>query len=233
MILNSATTVSYIPKFTAGQSFTFKVSDPNVRIMGIGASPVSSATALVTFGDKTTCTTGTTDKTYWSADDEYGAEKVTFTVLDDKEVSGLIYWTPKMYRYATPELVLSDTELDGTAGESKQLSLDVANKDTEKVLPAITVWTSADPAIAKVDADGLVTYVSKGSTEITADYNGTKAVCKVNVLGQTAIDSIGTDAANAPAEYFNLQGIRVDASALTPGVYIVRKGNEINKVVIK
>lgn len=233
MILNSATTVSYIPRFTAGQSFTFKVSDPNVRIMSIGASPVSSATALVTFGDKTTCTTGTNDKTSWSADDEYGVEEVTFTVLDDKEVSGLIYWTPKMYRYATPELVLSDTELDGTAGESKQLTLDVANKDTEKVLPATTVWTSADPAIAKVDADGLVTYVSKGSTEITADYNGTKAVCKVNVLGQTAIESIGTDAANAPAEYFNLQGIRVDASALTPGVYIVRKGNEINKVVIK
>lgn len=233
MILNSATTVSYIPKFTAGQSFTFKVSDPNVRIMGISASPVSSATALVTFGDKTTCTTGTNDKTSWSADDEYGVEEVTFTVLEDKEVAGLIYWTPKMYRYATPELVLSDTELDGTAGESKQLSLDVANKDTEKVLPATTVWTSADPAIAKVDADGLVTYVSKGSTEITADYNGTKAVCKVNVLGQTAIESIGTDAANAPAEYFNLQGIRVDASALTPGVYIVRKGNEVNKVVIK
>ncbi len=233
MILNSATTVSYIPKFTAGQSFTFKVSDPNVRIMGIGASPVQSATALVTFGDKTTCTTGTSDKTYWSADAEYGVEEVTFTVLDNKEVNSLIYWNPKMYRYATPELVLSDTELNGKVGESKQLTLEVANKDTEKVLPATTVWTSADPAIAKVDANGFVTFVSNGSTEITADYNGTKSVCKVNVLGQTAIESIGTDAANAPAEYFNLQGIRVDASALTPGVYIVRKGNEVNKIVIK
>ncbi len=101
------------------------------------------------------------------------------------------------------------------------------------MLPATTVWTSADPAIAKVDANGFVTFVSNGSTEITADYNGTKSVCKVNVLGQTAIESIGTDAANAPAEYFNLQGIRVDASALTPGVYIVRKGNEVNKIVIK
>ena len=39
MILNSATTVSYIPKFTAGQSFTFKVSDPNVRIMASAHRP--------------------------------------------------------------------------------------------------------------------------------------------------------------------------------------------------
>ena len=233
MILNSATTVSYIPKFTAGQSFTFKVSDPNVRILGIGASPASSTTALVTFGDKTTCSTGSSEKTYWNADDEYGVEEVTFTVLDDMEVVGLIYWTPRMYRYATPELALSDVEVDGTIGGSKQLTLDITNMDTEKVLPATTVWTSADPAVASVDENGLVTFISKGATEITADYNGTKAVCKVYILGQSAIESIDTDAVDTPAEYFNLQGIRVDASALTPGIYIVRKGNDVTKVVVK
>ena len=149
------------------------------------------------------------------------------------EVAGLIYWTPYMYRYATPEVELSEAEISGAAGETKQLTLDVTNKDTEKVLPATTKWTSADPAIASVDENGLVTLVSKGSTEITADYNGTQAVCAVSVLGQTAIDVIGTDAIDAEAEYFNLQGMRVDAANLTPGVYVVRKGNEVQKVVVK
>jgi len=233
MVINSGTTVSYIPKFTAGQSFTFKSTDPNIRITGIGASPESSATALVTFGDKTTCTNGVSDKTYWSSDNEYGTEDVTFTVDADKEVAGLVFWNVTLYRYATPEVALSEAEISGAAGETKQLTLDVTNKDTEKVLPATTKWTSADPAIASVDEDGIVTFVSKGSTEITGEYNGSKAVCAVSVLGQTAIDSIGTDANNAEAEYFNLQGMRVDAANLTPGVYVVRKGNEVQKVVVK
>ena len=55
----------------------------------------------------------------------------------------------------------------------------------------------------------------------------------MSVLGQTAIDVIGTDAIDAEAEYFNLQGMRVDAANLTPGVYVVRKGNEVQKVVVK
>lgn len=233
MTLHNATNVSGLPKFEAGNKFSFKVNDPNIRILRVSASPVQSATALVTFGDKTTCSNGTNDKTSWSADDEYGVEEVTFTVDPEKEVAGLIYWTPYMYRYATPEVALSEAEISGAAGEIKQLTLDVTNKDTEKVLPATTKWTSADPAIASVDENGLVTFVSKGSTEITADHNGSTAVCAVSVLGQTAIDSIGTDANNAEAEYFNLQGMRVDAANLTPGVYVVRKGNEVQKVVVK
>lgn len=233
MNLESATTVSYIPKFTAGQVFSFKVSDPNNRILSISASPSSSATALVTFGDKTTCSVGTNAQTSWSAPDEDGVKEVTFTVLDDKEVAGLIYWNVVMYHYATPELALNETEISGTAGSTKQLSVEVTNKDTEKVLNGVTVWSSADPAIASVDQTGNVTLVSNGETEITADYNGTKAVCKVTVAGQSGIDAIGSDANNAPAEYFNLQGMRVDASNLTPGIYIVRKGNETQKVIIK
>ena len=233
MNLESATTVSYIPKFTAGQVFSFKVNDPNNRILSISASPASSATALVTFGDKTTCSVGTNAQTSWSAPDEDGVQEVTFTVLDDKEVSGLIYWNVVMYHYATPELALNETEISGTAGSTKQLSVEVTNKDTEKVLNGVTVWSSADPAIASVDQTGNVTLVSNGETEITADYNGTKAVCKVTVAGQSGIDAIGSDADNAPAEYFNLQGMRVDASNLTPGIYIVRKGNETQKVIIK
>lgn len=47
----------------------------------------------------------------------------------------------------------------------------------------------------------------------------------------TGIDSIGADAdANAPAEYYNLQGIRVENPA--NGVYIRKQGNKVTKVVL-
>jgi hypothetical protein len=46
----------------------------------------------------------------------------------------------------------------------------------------------------------------------------------------TGIEDIAVDAADAPAEYFNLQGIRVDADNLTPGLYILRRGNQTVKV---
>ncbi|MDE7389047.1 MAG: hypothetical protein K2M97_07350, partial [Muribaculaceae bacterium] len=48
----------------------------------------------------------------------------------------------------------------------------------------------------------------------------------------SGITDITEDAPAAPAEYFNLQGQRVNASALTPGVYIERRGTTTRKVLI-
>lgn len=45
---------------------------------------------------------------------------------------------------------------------------------------------------------------------------------------QTAVDNIAVDAA-APAEYYNLQGVRI--AEPENGMYIVRKGNRVSKVV--
>lgn len=38
---------------------------------------------------------------------------------------------------------------------------------------------------------------------------------------------------NAPIEYYNLQGIKMDQNSLTPGVYIKRQGNRSSKHIIK
>lgn len=38
---------------------------------------------------------------------------------------------------------------------------------------------------------------------------------------------------DAPAEYFNLQGMAVDAACLTPGVYVVRQGAKTSKVIVR
>jgi hypothetical protein len=38
---------------------------------------------------------------------------------------------------------------------------------------------------------------------------------------------------DAPATYYNLNGIRVDANSLVPGIYIRHQGTTTTKVVIK
>lgn len=48
------------------------------------------------------------------------------------------------------------------------------------------------------------------------------------------IDGIEMDAdANAPVEYYNLSGIRVNAADATAGIYIVKQGNKVSKKIIK
>lgn len=37
----------------------------------------------------------------------------------------------------------------------------------------------------------------------------------------------------APAEFFTLQGVAVDGTVLTPGIYIMRRGTTVAKVLVK
>ncbi len=48
----------------------------------------------------------------------------------------------------------------------------------------------------------------------------------------TGIDEIGVEA-NTPVEYYNLQGIKVNAENLKNGIYIKKQGNKTTKVVCK
>lgn len=55
----------------------------------------------------------------------------------------------------------------------------------------------------------------------------------VDENGVQGIEDIANDDANAPVEYYNLQGIRVNGENLTPGIYIRRQGSEVVKVLVK
>ncbi len=49
----------------------------------------------------------------------------------------------------------------------------------------------------------------------------------------SAIDSIAADAEAGEIEFFNLQGVKVGAGNLTPGIYVVRHGSTTAKVLVK
>ena len=54
---------------------------------------------------------------------------------------------------------------------------------------------------------------------------------KLTVCGTTGVESVSEDDVNAPVEYFNLQGVRVENPQ--NGLYIVRQGNKVSKQIIR
>lgn len=54
------------------------------------------------------------------------------------------------------------------------------------------------------------------------------------IAAESGIDGIAADeAGNGVVEYWNLQGIKVNADNLTPGIYVRRQGSKAEKVVIR
>lgn len=64
------------------------------------------------------------------------------------------------------------------------------------------------------------------------DLRGNAIITAVFTTPSTAIDGINADNSNAPAEVYNLQGVRVNSTNLTPGIYIVRQGSKTRKVLV-
>ncbi|MDE6295294.1 MAG: leucine-rich repeat protein [Muribaculaceae bacterium] len=99
-------------------------------------------------------------------------------------------------------------------------------------------WTSTNPEVATVE-NGLVTAVSVGTTTInftvTDEFDiAYNAYCTVTVTDRSAVDSVFIDKV-ADVEIFTLNGTKVNSSInhLVPGIYILRKGNETTKIVVK
>jgi len=56
------------------------------------------------------------------------------------------------------------------------------------------------------------------------------------ITGTSGVEDIivnDVEATDGPVEYYNLQGVRVDADNLVPGIYIKRTGNTAAKVIVK
>lgn len=86
---------------------------------------------------------------------------------------------------------------------------------------------------ADVNLDGTIDAKGVADMKISVMWQGVP----INVTfttnpAQSGIGSIVADE-NAPVEYFNLQGVKVSADRLTPGLYIKRQGKTVSKVILK
>ncbi|MCM1067197.1 MAG: hypothetical protein NC418_06470 [Muribaculaceae bacterium] len=95
--------------------------------------------------------------------------------------------------------------------------------------------TSAEAQLAvyvpNINASACESFaVPAGTYDVAVDFNG-EAPMLTLVKVQTGIDAVTAADANAPVEYFNLQGVRVANPAT--GLFIRRQGSNVSKVYVK
>lgn len=84
---------------------------------------------------------------------------------------------------------------------------------------------------ADVDLNGTITAAGEVNMKIDVMWNSVP----INVTFTSFTSAIGSIEAdgNGAAEYFNLQGVRVNADNMTPGVYVKRQGGKVSKVIVR
>ncbi len=89
------------------------------------------------------------------------------------------------------------------------------------------------------DNTHTVTVSEPGTLELYAYHPATDSKSEIKTItvtkasGTTVIDEIGADVVDGEAEYFNLQGVKINPENATPGLYIRRQGGKVAKVVVK
>lgn len=116
-----------------------------------------------------------------------------------------------------------------TEVEFLQVSGSTSWASTITCVPADGTWSNKT---WKAPATSLV-------NEFTMTLGGATRIACVNVTyvednnGSAGVDDVVVDNSDAPVEYYNLQGIRVNADNLTPGIYVRRQGTEVTKILVK
>lgn len=114
----------------------------------------------------------------------------------------------------------------GTADEGNLSDVYVGYADPPIVEDGVTPFPqlAAHPSSAKL-------HLSAEAKE--DDYKNANCWQDFYRLDPTGIADVETDAANAVAQYYTMQGCPVSASDLYPGIYIVKKGNKVSKTIIR
>lgn len=148
--------------------------------------------------------------------------KLTSPVLDNgiKDLS---------FSYGLP---YSDTKLDITVNIYAQDGTTLVK--TGKLAPeSVTKQTAYSYSLDNIDYDGkfIVEIVNNCPSDATSNKDRTAVWNLTWTAYSSAIDAVEAAEADAPVEFFNLQGVRVTAPA--NGIFIRRQGTKVEKVVIR
>ena len=121
---------------------------------------------------------------------EVGVATITATTTDGTNLSASC--TVNVIHTQASSITLNMTEVSLKALETAELSVEILPATTTN---KVVTWKSDNEAIAKVDANGIVTAIAVGETNITAtttDGSNLSAYCKVTVI-PTLANSITLD----------------------------------------
>lgn len=167
------------------------------------------------------------------------SELASFSLLEDvknvpSEWTALKFDLPEGTRYFAVYSVKTETALfiddisyiaDGATAACNYEILGYNIYRDSKRLNAELLTT---PAFTDTTADEQKTYEYAVSAVYTAGESALSVPVSAGIAGIAGVEADGSD---APAEYFNLQGVRVENPA--PGIYIRRQGASVSKVVVK
>ncbi len=90
-----------------------------------------------------------------------------------------------------------------------------------------------DPVANSVLDFGLIVAHDKAASKDLVKFDNVRFFFKENVAeDNSGVAEIITDD-NTPAEYYNLNGLRIDSANLVPGIYIVRQGAKTSKTIVR
>ncbi len=100
-------------------------------------------------------------------------------------------------------------------------------------------WMSLNDVPMNLDGKSSVAvqYTKNGLTAATEEYAAYPATWENGVLkvngGDISVGVEGINALDADAEYYTLDGVRIDAQNLVKGIYIMRRGGEVKKIMVR
>ena len=124
-----------------------------------------------------------------------------------------------------------DNGITSFAGEVKNMMLLDGNIDAD-----VNVTGTCDAQgnlVMKIDViwhSGSEEEGGLGEVPIYVAFNGKGDPIKTSAIGGIESDVIDE---NAPVEYYNIQGVKVNGDNLAPGFYIVRQGKKVSKIFVK
>ncbi len=147
--------------------------------------------------------------------------------------------------------ILDGSDLYFFTNSKERLAADSTSIDKIKILSVINATSGGTDLVTETlpyeNAEYWNDYTTVGSETLISNYKdgmwyfystGIANDVTINltfVEGSSEIDGVESEEtidANAPVEYFNLQGMKVSSENLAPGFYIVRKGTKASKVYI-
>lgn len=153
--------------------------------------------------------------------------------------------------FKLPDFALDDTP-EGYIGDIVVENMNVANSSDggylisgsvnplvlsflgEQIVAKVNVTGTID-ATGKIELDIAVIWLmdpegdpegTESGLPIPVEFNGRKA-------GSVGITDVNVDNENAPVELYNLNGVRVNAESVAPGLYIRRQGTEVTKIIVR
>lgn len=184
-------------------------------------------------------------------DSSYEPEEREVQIMENKEVPG-VYKVVDAFKHSSatgrhliidarqPDFVRIEEQNSGVNSSMGWVYILSVSTNGEYTTYQEMVDAFPDYAKRNITKDDKGIYMPTNSILLTfptsGDYNcyPTSDALPSYVLfpGVDSVDSIGTDETDAPAEYFNLQGMRVQ-SPVAGQLMIVRKGNKTYKTIIR